>query len=240
MDTNSCHYAWSFVEEGVPDDVNTIEGAAGYPVRRALMQALTQHNPVVCLEEDDVEALATLYPDCSAHSISSPVCYKHRHRLGLLRVMLYVLCPALGALLFIVVFEAIMHRYARLQLRLARKSVERNRQRLSHAAKLQKMGVRTQRMLIRWVKRHPSRYGTTGLDAEESVARGSPSFVTSSRSLGTARTSVATPPESSGKPLRTWEISQEHVEEGPTARSTTTGTSRAASAPRSAASLDRV
>ena len=107
-----------------------------------------------------MEALATLYPDCSTYSLSSPVCYKHRHRLGLLRVMLFVLCPALGALLFIVVFDAIMNRFGRLQLRLARKSVERNRQRLHHAAKLQNMGAHTQRMLIRWVKGHPSRYAS--------------------------------------------------------------------------------
>ena len=40
-------------------------------VRPSIMKALTQHNPKVCLMEDDLEALNTLYPDCKT-SISIP------------------------------------------------------------------------------------------------------------------------------------------------------------------------
>ena len=50
----------------------------GAPVKDSIMKALTQHNPRVCLTEDDLEALNVLYPDCS-HSISHPVCDKVAH-----------------------------------------------------------------------------------------------------------------------------------------------------------------
>ena len=35
------------------------------------MEAFTQFNPRVCITEDDLEALNTLYPDCS-HALSAP------------------------------------------------------------------------------------------------------------------------------------------------------------------------
>ena len=47
----------------------------GAEVRPSIMKALTQHNPSVCLSEDDLEAINTLYPDCT-HQISVPVCFK--------------------------------------------------------------------------------------------------------------------------------------------------------------------
>ena len=47
-----------------------------FQVRNSMMEALTQHNPKACLADDDVEALATLYPDCSATSMSVAVCHK--------------------------------------------------------------------------------------------------------------------------------------------------------------------
>ena len=54
-----------------------------FQVRNSMMEALTQHNPKACLADDDVEALATLYPDCSATSMSVAVCHK---------VCIYVTC----------------------------------------------------------------------------------------------------------------------------------------------------
>ena len=83
------------------------------------------------------------------------------------------------------------------------------------------------------------RYGTTRRD-EENIVREGQSFVTNAHSLGTARTSMATPRESSGKPPRTWDVPQEHEEQGPTAWSTTPERSRAEHSPRLTASSERV
>ena len=43
--------------------------------KESIMRTLTQHNPRVCITEDDLEALNVLYPDCSQSMITTPVCY---------------------------------------------------------------------------------------------------------------------------------------------------------------------
>lgn len=64
-------------------------------VRPSIMLALTQHNPRVCLEEDDVEALNVLYPDCH-QPISTPICYKAEQHIGWVRLLLVTLVPVLA------------------------------------------------------------------------------------------------------------------------------------------------
>jgi len=87
-------------------------GQGGYPVRNSVMEAFTQHNPKVCLSEDDVEALATLYPDCSAAtSISTPVCHKVNHNIGFMRVLFYVFVPAFIMLIIVLMFQSIISYY---------------------------------------------------------------------------------------------------------------------------------
>ena len=68
-------------------------------VRPSIMKALTQHNPRVCLEVDDLEALNVLYPDCS-RQITEPVCYKFPHNIGWVRLFVWTVCPVLLVLLF--------------------------------------------------------------------------------------------------------------------------------------------
>ena len=46
-----------------------------------------------------MEALATLYPDCSGQSLSVVTCHKVAHNIGIVRVSLFVLVPALVTLL---------------------------------------------------------------------------------------------------------------------------------------------
>ena len=38
-------------------------------VRNSVMEAFTQHNPKACLTADDLEGIATLYPDCAGSSL---------------------------------------------------------------------------------------------------------------------------------------------------------------------------
>ena len=42
-----------------------------------------------------MEALATLYPDCSGQSLSVVTCHKVAHNIGIVRVAVYVLVPML-------------------------------------------------------------------------------------------------------------------------------------------------
>ena len=65
----------------------------GNPARTSTTQAFTQHNPQPCLTADDVEGIATLYPDCSDHGISQVVCHKVSHNIGVVRIAVYVLVP---------------------------------------------------------------------------------------------------------------------------------------------------
>ena len=57
--------------------------------RDSATQAFTQHNPQPCLTADDVEGIATLYPDCSEHGISRVVCHKVRHNIGVVRIAVH-------------------------------------------------------------------------------------------------------------------------------------------------------
>ena len=89
-------------------------GAGGYNVRNSVMEAFTQHNPKPCLTEDDVEALATLYPDCSGSvSISTPVCHKVQHNIGVVLSRCRSL-PLLITLFCILTFNSIVHYHKRM------------------------------------------------------------------------------------------------------------------------------
>jgi len=111
------------VREGVPPAATDLEvGAAGYEVRNSVMEAFTQHNPKPCLSDDDVEALATLYPDCSAVSLSTNVCHKVNLSIGLVRLFVYVLTPLLLALVFILLLSSWVHAYHKEELEQARRA----------------------------------------------------------------------------------------------------------------------
>ena len=73
MNATNCRSLWNRVYPGVPAGAAIESNERGYPVRNAIMEAFTQHNPQPCLLPDDVEGIATLYPDCSGHAISQVV-----------------------------------------------------------------------------------------------------------------------------------------------------------------------
>ena len=78
-----CHEPWA---SAVPVEA----GAADRP---SIMRALTQHNPRVCLSEDDLESLNVLYPDCSASVITKPVCYYANKNIGWTRFFAWTFVP---------------------------------------------------------------------------------------------------------------------------------------------------
>lgn len=111
MNESTCHSMWDRVYSGVPPDAVVQQGRAGYPLRNAIMEAFTQHNPMPCLTRDDVEGVATLYPDCSDHGISEVVCHKVRHNIGTVRIAVYVLVPMLITLVVMMCCAGYFHSY---------------------------------------------------------------------------------------------------------------------------------
>lgn len=131
--SSTCDKPWQYVEAGVPPasffpDSTLGSGPRGQSVRYSaagdvlvdedgvrpsIMKALTQHNPKVCLMEDDLEALNTLYPDCKT-SISLPVCFKTPHNIGWVRFFVWSVCPVIVMLLLL---AALNNRIRKFQLK---------------------------------------------------------------------------------------------------------------------------
>jgi len=86
----TCKYPWASVQEGVPEGSEL--NSAGF--RPSIMLALTQHNPRVCLTDDDVEGFTTLYPECH-RAISKPVCVEQAYFLGWVRLFVWIAFPVL-------------------------------------------------------------------------------------------------------------------------------------------------
>lgn len=130
MDNESCRVSF--------EDVGS--RPAGEPVRPAIMKSFTQHNPRVCLEEDDLEALNTLYPDCS-HSISSPVCFKIKHNIGWVRLGVYFLFPIVVACVFAIIVASITQKHQNKRLGSARDLLREKSFRLGRA--MQRLTIQT-------------------------------------------------------------------------------------------------
>lgn len=65
----------------------------------SIMLALTQHNPKVCVEADDLQGLSTMYPDCQT-PVTDPICIKQTHWLGWVRLFVWVAFPVTIILIF--------------------------------------------------------------------------------------------------------------------------------------------
>lgn len=77
----------------------------------------------VCLQQDDIEALQTLYPDCELR-IARPICYKTQHNIGWVRILVYILLPTLACVVAIVVLGQLCQRHQRRRLRAANSLVQ--------------------------------------------------------------------------------------------------------------------
>jgi len=129
---SNCYSLWEDVGAGLPPDWDEQVhiGQGGYPVRDSVMEAFTQHNPKACLTADDVEAISTLYPDCSAAtSHSAVVCHKVNHNIGLVRILMYVFVPAFLCLIIIIIFDSIINVYQEDTLDNAQKDLEKAKER---------------------------------------------------------------------------------------------------------------
>jgi hypothetical protein len=144
--TTNCHDLWSQVYAGVPDGAALDPLSTRYPARDAQMEAVTQHNPKSCLTDDDLEALAVLYPDCGANSLSVNICHKVNHNIGLVRVMIYMAGPFLLILAFVVMLEGCMEIYEHKHIHSKKDEELKEAKRVAHRAtiiaeRLSKEGV---------------------------------------------------------------------------------------------------
>jgi len=111
-----CTTPWEDVRGGVPDGafIDTDKLGARYPTRDAQMEARTQHNPMTCLMEDDLEGLAVIYPDCDAESaLFVAVCHEVNLNIGIVRLAIYILIPSIIALFVIICCTSLVHRFER-------------------------------------------------------------------------------------------------------------------------------
>jgi len=155
VDATSCGSLWNGTHAGVPPWLPTPKpngvvelGSGGYPVRNSVMEAFTQHNPKPCLTDDDVEALATLYPDCSIVSHSTNICLITYHNIGFVRIIIYFLFPLLLALLLIIIFSSVVHWYHQKELKKTRSTLESTKLQLA-VSRLQAAKDRTVEQLRR-------------------------------------------------------------------------------------------
>jgi len=127
INASNCHTLWDHVHGGVPDgllDEEKKEGVLGYEVRNSVMEAFTQHNPLPCLQDDDVEGILTLYPDCTWTSMSHNICLHAYHNIGFVRVMFFVCLPLLTSLLFVMLCVSCLSKYEVDELEHAREALE--------------------------------------------------------------------------------------------------------------------
>lgn len=114
--TAACMSIWSYVREGVPDGADDVTTQNGVSWRRTIMEAFTTNNPDVCITQDDLEALNTLYPVCS-ELVTEVVCYKASLYIGMLRVFLFVVIPGIVALILSICLHTAIADYSTKKLR---------------------------------------------------------------------------------------------------------------------------
>ena len=196
LTNSSCRDPWAAVVQGVPPAELADVEADG--LRPSVMKAFTQHNPTVCLQQDDVEALSVLYPDCEL-SVSSPVCYKTEHNIGWVRLGTYIVGPALLALLLVLVLNGALRKHTLARLKSAGDLVEETEMRLDSARghhareqlRAEELEVRLERQMVseeqrvqHEAQRRLSLHLAEASIAEASLARSNPH---SARPLGLLR-----------------------------------------------------
>ena len=78
----------------------------------SVMTSFTQFNKEVCLQQDDLDALNTLYPVCD-HRVLSPQCFKTESYIGLVRLSVFVGLPVTLMMWLNVACHALVVRWER-------------------------------------------------------------------------------------------------------------------------------
>ena len=125
MNASSCGLPWDDVAAGVPAGATDLDAATG--LRDSIMEAFTQHNPSVCLTDDDLEALNVLYPQCT-YAMGAPVCFKTDYMIGWIRLFVWVGMPVIISLLFVMLLSAFVRDHQLKRLGSARNLIKQKSQ----------------------------------------------------------------------------------------------------------------
>ena len=99
---DACLNPWKYVRDGAYAGADDIQEATG--TRPSIMEALTAHNPKVCLTADDLEGLNTIYPVCTGRDMTMTTgkdwnCGKSDHNIGFVRVAVWIVLPVAAIML---------------------------------------------------------------------------------------------------------------------------------------------
>ncbi|KAL1523530.1 hypothetical protein AB1Y20_018467 [Prymnesium parvum] len=112
-----CYNIWDYVQPNLPPSVSGINSVTA--IRPSIMESFTTHNPTVCISEDDLEGLNTLYPVCSG-AIVTPICDKSDMNIGMLRMVSYVIFPAVVGLVLSIILHTSLHSKSQKDLKKAK------------------------------------------------------------------------------------------------------------------------
>ena len=157
MNESTCQYPWDAVVDGVWTDAADKKGDTGVrasimgalerhsnccalcPLHRmgptafpfcARTEALTQHNPSVCLSSDDLEGLNVLYPQCGGAAITQTGCFKSRHNIGWVRLAALMGVPGLITFFLLMLLNSWVRSYQAARIESAKNlALSVNRQR---------------------------------------------------------------------------------------------------------------
>mmetsp|Transcript_48604 Transcript_48604/g.127008 ORF Transcript_48604/g.127008 Transcript_48604/m.127008 type:complete len:663 (-) Transcript_48604:239-2227(-) len=136
-----CMNPWAGVRPGVPlgAEIDMDKLGARYPTRDAQMEARTQHNPRTCLTNDDLEALAVIYPDCDDHAaMFAAVCHEVNLNIGIVRLAVWILIPSIIALFVVITLSSIVHAFERREKARLMATYEVERQNMQSEAEAQR------------------------------------------------------------------------------------------------------
>ena len=114
--TSTCMRPWDRVFPGIPENTPTAmqNVPVNYTIRNCQLEARTQHNPLSCLMQDDIEGISVLYPDCGEYPINGEgICHNVNMNIGLVRIAVYILLPSIISLLFVVACSTVIHAFER-------------------------------------------------------------------------------------------------------------------------------
>ena len=81
------------------------------PDSDTLMLSYTRHRSRTCLNDDDLEGLDFLYPDCENQGVREPVCYSQRSLSGWVRLLLSVFLPFFISAMVLLLLVAFVRHY---------------------------------------------------------------------------------------------------------------------------------
>ena len=165
-------YPWDRVFPGIPENTPTAmqNVPVNYTIRNCQLEARTQHNPLSCLMQDDIEGISVLYPDCGEYPINGEgICHNVNMNIGLVRIAVYILLPSIISLLFVVACSTVIHAFERREKERLAASAAKHKENAKKEGVLGKMRVAAAKAAHHHSRRQRGRTPSTAHKAQESA-----------------------------------------------------------------------